>query len=123
MVVAAPLDRPLEPLTEPTSETVSFVRYEPNRLELKVDVRRRGLLVLSEIDYPGWHATVDGREARIHRVNGVFRGIEVSPGLNRVELKYAPRWILVGGLLTLAAFIGTLLAFAWDSRRKAHRVT
>jgi hypothetical protein len=116
--VAAPLDRPLEPPAEPASETISFSRYEPNRLELKVEARTRGLLVLSEVDYPGWYATVNGREARVHRANGTFRAIEVNPGSNRVVLRYAPRWFLIGGLLTLAAFIGTLAAFALDYRRR-----
>jgi hypothetical protein len=112
--LAAPLDQPLEPLAEPVSETVSFSRYEPNRLELMVNAQKRGLLILSEVDYPGWYATVNGREARIHRANGTFRAIEVNPGLNRVVMRYAPRSILFGGLLTGLAFIGTLLAFAWD---------
>ncbi len=115
--LAAPLAQPLEPLTGAESETVSFSRYEPNRLELNVDARKRGLLVLSENDYPGWYATVNGREVPIRRVNGALRAVEVSPGSNRVVLRYAPRSIFIGGLLTLAAFIGTLLTFIWNRHR------
>jgi hypothetical protein len=116
--LSTPLLRPLEPLTQPVSEPVSFLRYEPNRLELSVEVRKRGLLVLSENDYPGWHATVNGKETMIHGVDGALRAIEVDAGMNRVVLRYFPRSIFFGGLLTLAAFIGTLLAFGWNYRNR-----
>ena len=93
----------------PGEEAVEFESYQPNRLELTVTPQAAGLLVLSEVYYPGWEATVNGRPAPIHKVNGLLRGIVVSPGENRVVLEYRPRSVRLGAALTGLAFLGTLV--------------
>jgi hypothetical protein len=113
---SAPLDAELEPMPEGAQEEVRFDLYQANRLELKVRAGSRGLLVLSEIYYPGWQASVNGRPARIYKVDGALRGIVVPAGESRLTLRYMPRSILVGGVLTLLAFSGTLLALVLDQR-------
>lgn len=49
-------------------------------MALEVHAGARGLLVLSETFYPGWHAVVNGNGQRIYRVNGDLRGIIVRRG-------------------------------------------
>ena len=51
--------------------------------------------------------TVDGRPARIRRVNWHFKGVYLDPGEHRVRFDYRPRGIVpaaVVSLLALAAF-------------------
>ena len=67
------------------------------------------MLVLSELFYPGWQASVNGRRARIYEVDGALRGIVINAGDNQVVLDYAPKWLGAGALLTFAAFGGALL--------------
>ena len=38
-----------------------IVSYEPERVEIEATSRGPGLLVLSDLHYPGWKAEVDGR--------------------------------------------------------------
>jgi hypothetical protein len=115
-VVAAPLDGALAPVAGGGREQVDFERYEANEMRLRVRTEGRALLVLSEVFYPGWQATVNDRPARIYEVDGALRGMVVDGGENRVRLRYAPGSIFAGGLLTLLAFTGTLVAF-WVERR------
>ncbi|HLK50862.1 MAG TPA: YfhO family protein [Bryobacteraceae bacterium] len=94
------------------AETVHFRSYEANRMTMDVTTESGGLLVLSEIAYPGWRATVNGRPAEIHTVDGALRGLTLAGGLNRVTLTYAPFSFYFGGVLTvlsMAAVLGGLL--------------
>jgi len=113
----------LDPAIADAQETVGFSAIEPNRIQMDVLADSRGLLVLSENYYPGWRATVRGRDARIYRVDGALRGVAVPQGLSRVILDYSPASVYWGGALTLAAFLGTA-AFGFylrRARRKASR--
>jgi hypothetical protein len=90
------------------------VRQTPaRRLRIEVRARRPGYLVLDDLFYPGWKATVDGRGTPIRAADGAFRAVRVGAGRHRVEFSYAPGAIRVGGLLTLLAALslaGVLVA-------------
>ena len=96
---------------------VTFGRYQEDGMELTVTAPSPGLLVLSEVYYPGWEATVNGRATHIYKVDGLLRGIIVSGGENRIVLRYRPRWFLAGIILTALAFAGTSIFSAMVWRR------
>jgi hypothetical protein len=123
-LLGAPLESALEPRVEGASEDVKFGACGPNRLELTARAQTRGLLVLSEVFYPGWRATVNGEAIRIHEVDGGLRGVVVPRGENRIVLRYSPWSFWLGALLTVAAFSGTLLAvfLTWRKDRKPEAI-
>jgi hypothetical protein len=98
--------------------SVAVVEYEPSKIALDVDAAAEGMLVLSEVYYPGWRALVDGREAKIHRVDHALRGVEVEAGRSRVELSFDPITLKIGGVLSAATL---LAALALAARGWAHR--
>ncbi len=118
-LLRAPLESPLEPRVEGAAEEVKFPAGGRNRIELTARAQSRGLLVLSEVYYPGWRATVDGEPARIYEVDGALRGVVVPRGESRVVFRYSPWSFRIGALLSLAAFLGALLAvlLAWRKSR------
>jgi uncharacterized membrane protein YfhO len=89
-----------------------------NRMALDVRAASRGLLVLSENYYPGWRAAVNGRPAEIYKVDGALRGVVVPPGSSRVTLDYAPASVYLGGVLTLATFLGVAAAWFYGRRNR-----
>ncbi|MCJ7618683.1 MAG: YfhO family protein [Anaerolineae bacterium] len=104
--------------TDARDSSVTVVEYEPSRITLDVDAAAEGMMVLSEVYYPGWRARVDGREVRIHRVDYALRGLEVEAGPSRVELSFDPITLKIGGVLST----GTLLAaLALAARGWTHR--
>lgn len=118
--VGEPLESPLEERPG-APETVSFQHYQADLFEMEVDASRRGLLVLSEIYYPGWEARVNGKSAHIYKTDGLLRGILISPGKNRIEMMYRPRSIYYGAILSLIAILGTFLFGGivwWQKRRR-----
>jgi hypothetical protein len=114
--LSEPLDTPLRP-SPPSPPTVTFGSYKADRLELTADVSATGLLVLSEIYYPGWRATINGQPARIHKVDAILRGLVLAPGSNHVVMEYRPASIRIGAALSLFAFFGTFLFSAFVFRR------
>jgi hypothetical protein len=92
-------------------ESVQFRSYEPERMAIDVNAASAGLLVLSEMYYPGWVATVNGKAAEIYPADGALRGIAVSAGPNRVELKYAPFSFRLGAALSLLTLTCVLLGW------------
>jgi hypothetical protein len=82
-----------------------IVRYEENRIEARVQ-GGGGLLVFSEVDYPGWQATVDGDPVPLVRADYLLRALCVPPGEHRVVLTYDPPLLKVGLAITaLALFL------------------
>ena len=76
---------------EPSSaEDVRFQSYAANRIELNVTNERPGLLVLSEAEYPGWRATVNGHSIPILRVEDALRGIHRGIGPQRHRPRLCP---------------------------------
>jgi hypothetical protein len=108
-IVQAPLPRALE--AAGTGESVRFRSYEADRMSLDVSAGGTGLLVLSEVYYPGWRATVNGRPAAIQKVDGALRGVIVPGGLSRVQMEYVPVSFYVGAGLSLLTTLCVLLAW------------
>lgn len=65
--------------------------YEANELHYDVKSEKGGVLVFSEIFYPGWTAKVDGKDVEIGRVNYVLRAIQMPAGQHKVELQFDPQ--------------------------------
>lgn len=69
---------------------VKITQYEPNRLTYDVQSDKGGVLVFSEIYYPGWTAKVDGKDVEVGRVDYVLRAIKMPAGRHTVELSFHP---------------------------------
>ncbi len=88
-----------------------------DRMRLEARLSHDGFVVLVEAYDPGWHATVDGRPARVLRANLAFRAIPVPAGEHVLELVYRPTPLRLGGSISLLALL--LLGVAgWISARR-----
>ena len=106
----------LKPVAEADTDSASLVTitsYEPNQLTYDVKSAKGGVVVFSEIYYPGWTATIDGQPAELGRVNYVLRALTVGPGQHKVELSFFPKsldvtetvaYVSLGVMLLLIVF-------------------
>jgi hypothetical protein len=100
-VVEAPRDLGLP--TAPTlAGSARITRYEPDLVDVAVEVNRPALLVLSDNYYKDWRATVDGRAAEIYRTNHTFRGVVVPAGRHQVRFVFEPMDLYTGFYVYLA---------------------
>jgi len=100
---------------------VKLLSYTPDRIELEVQNRYPNILVLSEIDFPGWRAAVDGKKTAIHRADYILRSIGLPPGTHRVVFSYHPTGLLAGFLVSLFALL--LLLGDYFRRQKGYEKT
>ncbi|MCF0198019.1 MAG: YfhO family protein [Bacteroidaceae bacterium] len=104
--------------------TTELTKYEANELHYAVESSEGGVLVFSEIYYPGWTCTVDGKATEVGRVNYVLRAIHVGPGRHEVVMTFKPssitrtETIAYGALIVLALLLaGALLQYFWRGRK------
>lgn len=67
-----------------------IVSWSAARVVVDVTAPTAGVLVLHDIYYPGWRATLDGRAVPVLRADTLFRGVEIPLGKHRVVFEFAP---------------------------------
>lgn len=101
--------------------TIQLTSYEPNRLVYKASTSKDGVVVFSEIYYPGWRATIDGQPVDIARADYILRAINVPAGEHTIEMWFDPQSIQVTESIAYAALalllIGVMV-LAWTQRNK-----
>ncbi|MDF9833999.1 hypothetical protein M2103_002234 [Ereboglobus sp. PH5-5] len=91
------------------SGSLTVTKESNSRLEFKTNGEKTQLLVVSDAWYPGWSATIDGKETPIHRVNYMFRGVFVPPGAHEVTFSF---WPVKLGWYCAASCAGLLMALS-----------
>ena len=98
-----------EAVIQDTASIVTIASYEPNRLVYDVNSGKGGVLVFSEIYYPGWTATVDGQPVELGRVDYILRAIHIQPGKHQVELAFFPKSVSTTETVAYVAFFLLIL--------------
>jgi hypothetical protein len=97
---------------------VRIIAQSPNHLTVETDLNVPGLLILSEVWYPGWTARDNGVQVPIIRADGLLRGVYLDSGSHSVEFRYSPRTVWVGLTMTGST---ALLLLAWAAVRTWRR--
>ena len=101
-----------EAIVQDTASVVTIKAYEPNRLTYDVNSGKGGILVFSEIYYPGWTATVDGEPAELGRVDYLLRAMQVKPGRHEVVLSFFPKSVNTTETIAYISYVILLLVVA-----------
>lgn len=99
------------------AENPRFSLYEPQRIEMTVDLKRPGLVILADVYYPGWKLTIDGQPSKIYRTNRMMRGALVEAGRHTLVYTYEPDSFRNGALLSFLGLIALGMLGAWSWRR------
>lgn len=104
-------------LSEIEGGTIEFVKYRANEIVLAVETPTDGWLVLSEVYYPGWQATVDGEKTKVLRADYTFRAVQLPPGKHVVRMTFTPRTWQVGLAVSGITWIGLAAWIVWEVKR------
>ena len=99
-------------VTQDTTSTVDIKSYEPNQLTYEVNSGKGGVVVFSEVYYPGWTATIDGEPAELGRVNYILRALNVKPGKHEVVLSFFPKSVDTTETIAYTAYAILILVLA-----------
>jgi hypothetical protein len=101
---------PLGQPTNPARDQARIVAYEPERIRVETTSDADALLVLSEIAYPAWTATVDGEPATLLVANHALRAVPVPAGTHTVELRFRSVALATGTALSAVTALGLAIA-------------
>src|SRR5205807_7118703 len=101
----------------PEADQAEMPSHHPNYVRITARLGCRGMVILTDNYFPGWHATVDGRAAEIIQVDGAVRGVAVDGGAHVIEMRYRPVSVMLGGLMTLSAAV----LVVWVRRRDVRK--
>ena len=113
-----------ESVVQVNTSLVTLREYQPNRLTYDVHSDKGGVVVFSEIYYPGWTATIDGEPAELGRVNYILRALNVKPGSHEVVLDFHPTSVKVTEAVAYVGYVALLLiilagiGMAWRKRKQ-----
>lgn len=103
----------------PHASSAQIVNLASASMEVHTHTAAPAFLVLSDIYYPGWYASIDGRPTHLFRTNYVLRGVMVPAGGHVVRLEYRPSRLYWGMALTgTAAMLLVVLMVVSHFRRK-----
>jgi hypothetical protein len=100
-------------------DKVGKIVDKPSSVRVEVEMSCKGMLVVSDNWYPGWHAYVDGASTDLWQVNTVIRGVVVGLGKHAVTMTYRPFSVYFGLFLTV---VGLAVAVVLQRRREADGV-
>lgn len=107
---------------------VTAARFSPSSVDVRVRARRPAVLVVSQADFPGWSARVDGHSARLMRADGVLTGVALPAGAHHVEMTYRAPGLRLGAAISALALLALAVwaairrfgaGAAWPRRRAA----
>ncbi|HEY6065745.1 MAG TPA: hypothetical protein VIY96_06285 [Thermoanaerobaculia bacterium] len=83
----------------------------PERVVAELTTNSAGLLVLTDLFYPGWIAEEEGRRLEILRADGLFRAVALTAGPHTVTFRFRPLSFRIGAAVSAAALL-TILVLA-----------
>jgi len=96
--------------------------YTPDSITIRVTLERPGVLILSEVWYPGWEARADGQPVSIYRADGLLRAVYLQPGTHTIVFNYAPGTVKAGLALSVLGWLVFASAGVSEWRKQARSV-
>lgn len=92
-------------------------RYKPREVDVKIHAEAPCYLVMSDNYFPGWRASVDGREQTIYGANGGFRLVPIpAPGDHNIRFCYSPFSFKIGVVISLLSLFLAALTSVRSAR-------
>lgn len=111
-----PHPRP-EPATGP--ESARLTAFGPQQVDAEVTLSAPGVVVFSEVAYPGWVAHANGKRVAALRAFGHFRAVALPAGTWTIEWRFRPLPVAVGWGVSWATALLSLMFFLPRRRRRS----
>ncbi|HRV91520.1 MAG TPA: YfhO family protein [Anaerolineae bacterium] len=112
------IDQPTSEPSTPTPYALRTMYSSPQSLSITIDTSTPALLILSEPDYPGWQATIDGQPAPILRADYILRAVPMPAGEHTVQLTFRPLSFIIGAVISGITVITAVILLGLFYRRR-----
>lgn len=98
--------------------TVEYLLYEDQKFILKTNTSSESPLIISNVNYPGWRAYIDGIKTPIYEANFALQSVIVPRGIHIIEFKYHPDSFYFGLIVSLVGILltTTIFTYLWKKR-------
>jgi hypothetical protein len=104
----------------PRTSSAAIGSYRLNEIRVTTESDAPGYLVLSEVWYPGWKATVDGAEAPVLRADWCLRAVPIDAGTHEVVLEFSPSSFAAGAWISSLSLALAVAGIVY-TRKKENR--
>ena len=87
--------------------TAKVVKLHDTSIEVQTNSQSPAFLVLSDVYYPGWQASIDGKATHIFQTNYVMRGVLMPSGTHVVRFEFKPISFRIGVGISAASLFFT----------------
>ncbi len=108
-----------EIVTKTTHIPVMYEPVNPSKIIIQAITPVAATIVVRDTWYPGWRATVDGKEAKIKLVENLFRGVDVGPGQHTIIMEYYPSLVWYGLSLSIIGLLSCIIMAKINPFRQA----
>jgi hypothetical protein len=86
-------------------ETMTLTEHNQNSIKGTIQVSEKKMLFFSIPYDEGWSITIDGKKVKSKLINIGFMGVIVPAGKHKVELSFAPPFLVSGILVMILSFV------------------
>ncbi|HXD34522.1 MAG TPA: YfhO family protein [Pyrinomonadaceae bacterium] len=101
-----------------TSAEAQIIGSRPGYMNVYTKSESASVLIVSEVNYPGWTASVDGRPAPLHIADYLLMGVPLTAGDHRVELRYEAPAARRGGIISACSLLVIVGVGIYSRRRR-----
>ena len=104
-------NKKLSPCVSPDAGSVVPSESSVNEVRLTVSLPCDGYVVSSDVMYPGWNASVDGKRTEVLIGDLAFRTVFVPKGTHTVVYTFVPQSVIIGAIISFATFAVVILLY------------
>ncbi|MDI6778010.1 MAG: YfhO family protein [Patescibacteria group bacterium] len=101
---------------ETDNSTAIITSYKDQEIIIETKMENDGFLVLTDQYYPGWEASIDGKEVEIYPTDYTFRSVYLKKGSHSVRFVYDPASYKIGKIISILTLL-VLFGILWFEKR------
>lgn len=98
----------------------NILKYSSDAVNIRVNLKNSGYLVLADTYYPGWESFVDGRKTKIYAADYALRAVYLDKGEHTIQFYYRPSSFKTGVLVSLS---GVFILFSLSALARVKKFT
>lgn len=91
---------------------LEIIEAGPGFWKMRAETSKDSFLILTQTNYPGWSARIDGVSAKIYQADYLFQAVYVPAGSHEIIFSFKSRQLKFGAILSI---IGILFAAAFSA--------
>lgn len=104
-------EAPAEAFSSPSVDLrIEAMQRAADTIQFSADMSADGYLVIAENYFPGWRATVDGKEQNLLAANYVQQCLPLRSGKHRIHLEFRPAYYTMSLFISLVSAVLVLLS-------------